>query len=181
METKDIILELITKIGFSQEELAEKVFVSRQAVSRWELGSALPDASNIHQLSKLFGVTADYLLNDDFDSDHDVPAVKQTELHAKSTVKKIAAACSAAFGLLGNFIIYIISRFIEVRAFFPISYQDEYGQTWYSEESHMVRSYWHFIEEYKLELLAALFWGLLITGLLVLYREYQGSKEAIKS
>ena len=181
MKLSEKILKLRKQNGLSQEELASKLNVSRQAVSRWELGSALPDGSNILQLSKLFGVTADYLLNDDFDSDHDVPAVKQTELHAKSTVKKIAAACSAAFGLLGNFIIYIISRFIEVRAFFPISYQDEYGQTWYSEESHMVRSYWHFIEEYKLELLAALFWGLLITGLLVLYREYQDSKEANKS
>ena len=181
MKLSEKILKLRKQNGLSQEELASKLNVSRQAVSRWELGSALPDASNILQLSKLFGVTADYLLNDDFDSDHDVPAVKQTELHAKSTAKKIAAACSAAFGLSGNFTIYIISRFIEVRAFFPISYQDEYGQTWYSEESHMVRSYWHFIEEYKLELLAALFWGLLITGLLALYCEYQGSKEANKS
>ena len=172
---------LRTQAEISQEELASKLNVSRQAVSRWELGSALPDASNILQLSKLFGVTADYLLNDDFDSDHDVPAVKQTERNAKSAVKKVASICAVAFGLLGNFILYIISRFIEVRAFFPISYQDEYGQTWYSEESHMVRSYWHFIDAYELELLAALFWGLLIVGSLLLYCEYKDSKEQNKS
>ena len=60
----------------SQEELAAKLNVSRQTVSRWELGSAQPDANNILQISKLFGVTADYLLNDD-SSDNDLPNVKK--------------------------------------------------------------------------------------------------------
>ena len=41
METKEIILELRTKHGLSQEQLAEKVFVTRQAVSRWETGESL--------------------------------------------------------------------------------------------------------------------------------------------
>ena len=43
METKDIILKLRTKKGMSQEELAEKVFVTRQAVSRWETGETVPN------------------------------------------------------------------------------------------------------------------------------------------
>ena len=43
METKDIILELRTKTGLSQDELAEKVFVTRQAVSRWETGETVPN------------------------------------------------------------------------------------------------------------------------------------------
>ena len=51
----------------SQEQLAEKLDVSRQAISRWELGSALPDVNNIRQLSRVFAVSADYLLNDDED------------------------------------------------------------------------------------------------------------------
>lgn len=55
--------------GYSQEELAEQLRVSRQAVSRWETGSAQPDASNVLQLSKLFGVSTDYLLNDDYERD----------------------------------------------------------------------------------------------------------------
>ena len=44
----------------------EKLDVSRQAISRWESGAAMPDANNILQLSKLFDVTTDYLLNDDY-------------------------------------------------------------------------------------------------------------------
>lgn len=43
METKDVIYELRTGKGLSQEELAEKVFVTRQAVSRWETGETVPN------------------------------------------------------------------------------------------------------------------------------------------
>ena len=50
METKDIILELRTKKGMSQEELAEKVFVTRQAVSRWETGETVPNTETLKQL-----------------------------------------------------------------------------------------------------------------------------------
>ena len=67
MKLGDKILMLRKKEGLSQEQLAEKLNVSRQAISRWESGSALPDASNIRQLSKVFAVSADYLLNDDMD------------------------------------------------------------------------------------------------------------------
>ena len=61
---------------WSQEDLAERLNVSRQAISRWENGTALPDAQNILQISKLFNVTTDYLLNDDYESDNDIPLVQ---------------------------------------------------------------------------------------------------------
>lgn len=62
MDTKDIILELRTKLGFSQEELAEKVFVTRQAVSRWENGDTTPNTETLKLLSKLFNVSINTLL-----------------------------------------------------------------------------------------------------------------------
>ena len=62
METKDIILELRTKNGFSQEALAEKVFVTRQAVSRWENGETVPNIETLKLLSKLFDVSINTLL-----------------------------------------------------------------------------------------------------------------------
>ena len=62
METKDIIRELRTKKGFSQDELAEKLFVTRQAVSRWENGETTPNTETLMLLSKLFDVSINSLL-----------------------------------------------------------------------------------------------------------------------
>ena len=62
METKDIILELRTKAGLSQDELAEKVFVTRQAVSRWENGETTPNTETLKLLSKFFDVSINTLL-----------------------------------------------------------------------------------------------------------------------
>ena len=62
METKDIIFELRTKNGLSQDELAEKVFVTRQAVSRWENGETTPNTDTLKLLSKLFDVSINTLL-----------------------------------------------------------------------------------------------------------------------
>lgn len=77
MRLSDKIVKLRKTNGLSQEELAEKLNVSRQAISRWEGATAQPDATNILQLSKLFGVTTDYLLNDEYESDNDLPKVKE--------------------------------------------------------------------------------------------------------
>ena len=62
METKDIIFSLRTKRGLSQDELAEKVFVTRQAVSRWENGETTPNTETLKLLSKLFDVSINTLL-----------------------------------------------------------------------------------------------------------------------
>ncbi len=62
MKTKDVITELRTKYGLTQEELAEKVFVTRQAVSRWEMGETVPNIETLQLLSKLFDVSINTLL-----------------------------------------------------------------------------------------------------------------------
>lgn len=79
MKLSEKIVRLRKINGWSQEGLAEKTNVSRQAISRWEGGTAQPDATNILQLSKLFGVTTDYLLNDEYESDNDLPKVKEAK------------------------------------------------------------------------------------------------------
>ena len=62
METKDIIQKLRTENGLSQEALAEQVFVTRQAVSRWETGETVPNTETLKLLSKLFRVSINTLL-----------------------------------------------------------------------------------------------------------------------
>ena len=62
MDTKTILLELRTQKGLSQDELAEKIFVSRQAVSRWENGETIPNTETLKLLSKFFDVSINTLL-----------------------------------------------------------------------------------------------------------------------
>ena len=62
MNTGEVIHELRTKNGLSQDELAEKVFVTRQAVSRWENGETVPGTETLKLLSGLFNVSINTLL-----------------------------------------------------------------------------------------------------------------------
>ncbi len=62
MNTKDVIYELRTRSGMSQDELAEKIFVTRQAVSRWENGDTVPNTETLKLLSNLFNVSINTLL-----------------------------------------------------------------------------------------------------------------------
>lgn len=164
MTLPEKILRLRKQSGMSQEELAQKLEVSRQAVSRWEVGSAQPDASNILQLSRLFGVTADYLLNDDYESDRDLPAVRNTETTAKWRMKRIILGYAAAMGLLGNFIIYILSRAIEVAV--P-RVRVENGVKTYTWNADLTgRSFKYFVQEYDLQLLVWAFWIIFAAGLI---------------
>lgn len=62
MEFKDVFSNLRKKSGLSQNELAEKVFVTRQAVSRWERGETVPEIETLQALSRFFGVSINTLL-----------------------------------------------------------------------------------------------------------------------
>ncbi len=164
MKLPDKILTLRKQNGMSQEELADKLDVSRQAVSRWENGSAQPDASNLLQISKLFRVSADYLLNDDYESDSDIPAVQNTARRADQQLKTMLALCVSGVGLLCNFVIYVLSRFIEVMVPYPVYQNGKKLYEWGSDRTG--RSYKYFIQEYNLELLTFVFYGMFFAGLI---------------
>ena len=114
MELAEKIIKHRKENGWSQEDFAEKLNVSRQAISRWENGTALPDAQNVLQISKLFHVTTDYLLNDDYESDRDIPAIqvakKETEdllskkkrLHLASAIAFMISVFCAIMGVVNS-------------------------------------------------------------------------------
>lgn len=66
MAFSDKLLNLRTQYGYSQEALAEQLNVSRQAISKWELGTALPDTDRVIAISNFFEVSTDYLLKDSY-------------------------------------------------------------------------------------------------------------------
>lgn len=61
------IILLRKRNGWSQEELAEQLGISRQSVSKWELGASIPDLDKVLKMSKVFDVSTDYLLKDEIE------------------------------------------------------------------------------------------------------------------
>ncbi len=133
MDEKSIgqkIYELRKKAGYSQEELGERIGVSRQSVSKWELSEAMPSASNLGALSNLFSVTADYFLTTKEDSAQE-PNIKDnvsqsditngmTEVAATNYKRKhriaiivslsILAVIMATFTVIAGFIVFPIEQ-----------------------------------------------------------------------
>ena len=73
MKLNEKIFQCRKRSGLSQEELADRVGVSRQAVSKWELGTALPELDKLKLLAKTFGVSTDWLLDDE----QEIPQVQR--------------------------------------------------------------------------------------------------------
>ena len=108
----DKIHQLRKVKGLSQEELASQLTVSRQAISKWELGESVPDTENVVQLSKLFGVSTDFLLNDEYESDTDIPAVKvnneNLKIEFQSKTRKVSYLL-LGIALLGVLTMWVLS------------------------------------------------------------------------
>ena len=156
-------LQLLRKArGMSQEQLAEVLNVSRQAVSKWELDSTLPDTANVVALSKIFGVTTDYLLvAENEETGHAVFAEEKTG--GRINPKMIVGIVTAGIGVLGWAAIYIASRFVEVMI--PYTYMDEFGEIWTTLDSSRTDvNFGLFVEEYHLEGLLIVLAAMAIAG-----------------
>lgn len=104
--------------GYTQEQLAEAADISRQTLSKWELGTAKPDADNIVVISRIFGVSTDYLLIDDYDSDEDIPAVLQNNQKISAIYKNrlhlIIGALISGISLVGLLILGIAGSVLNI-------------------------------------------------------------------
>ena len=87
----DKIIALRKKAGWSQDELAQKLGVTRQSVSKWEGAQSVPDMERIVQLSRLFGVTTDFLLKDELEAEEYSPAEPDTQL------RRVTMAAASSF------------------------------------------------------------------------------------
>ena len=102
----DKIVSLRKKAGWSQEELAEQLGVTRQSVSKWEGAQSVPDMDKVVQMSRLFGVTTDYLLKDEIE-EQAAPLVEESPLRRVTMgqatdylARRRAAAPKVAFAVL---------------------------------------------------------------------------------
>ena len=88
----DKIVSLRKRAGWSQEELAEKLGVTRQSVSKWEGAQSVPDMDKVVSMSRLFGVTTDYLLKDELEEDAPCAAAEDNDPPLRRVTMEQASA-----------------------------------------------------------------------------------------
>lgn len=88
------IYKLRNASGLSQEQLAEKLQVSRQSISKWESGNTIPSMDKIVELSKIFGISTDYLLIDEIE---DLPSEIVADLDSRKTIKEVTLEEARSF------------------------------------------------------------------------------------
>ena len=115
MDLGEKILELRKKMNFSQEELAEKVNVTRQTISKWELGETCPDIKQAKELSKIFSISLDEMVGNDI-SEVVVEKVSNTEKLAGLILRVlrylgIILVCLVVVDIVA-FIIFLVSRML---------------------------------------------------------------------
>lgn len=99
------LINLRKNKNLSQDSLAEKLGVSRQAISKWELDEILPSSDNIIKLADMFGVSAEYLLNEKIETDFILEKTAVIRADKYDTVNLLAALASVIVSVIG-FICY---------------------------------------------------------------------------
>lgn len=181
MDFRGKLIEQRRKYGLSQEQLAERMGVSRQAVSRWETENTLPDAYNLKKISTLFHVSIDYLLAEDDCVQEEEKSIVGNEQDIQKVPKyqrsMFWSVLLITVGLLGILVFYILSTQIPATVMRPepvsadtvqletnIAIQN--AETLYSPQK--VYSFFPFLNSYHLQGVAAVFVCLTVMGVILL-------------
>ncbi len=119
MEIGNKIMELRKKMGLSQEELAEKIGVARQTISKWELGETSPDLKQAKELSKVFKVSLDELTDND---------IKDILVEKTSNTEKLAGLILKFLKFMIIFIIVLPLLLIGLRVLFKNIHEHNSGR-----------------------------------------------------
>ncbi len=114
MEIAKRLQELRKKMGYSQEQVAEMLGISRQAVSKWESGQGNPDIDNVIKLTEIYDVSADYiLLGREQDAVVPIPEKKEMSREMRKAIGIIAIiAATAVVTVLFIIALSLVSRFL---------------------------------------------------------------------
>lgn len=120
----DKVTQLRKKNGWSQEELAEMMDVSRQAVSKWEGAQSIPDINKIIQLGEVFGVTTDYLLKDDIE----IEEFMSDDEMVKQRVIKLEEVNEYLLVSKQTLLLRVYAVFLSIVSFIPLTLLTELGE-----------------------------------------------------
>ena len=133
MNLSEKILKLRKANGLSQDELAEKLNVSRQAISKWETDQAVPELDNVLALAKVFNLTTDYLLQPNVTDDLILKTAmlekQQNEIiqkqHKRNKWQFLIISCMSAIVVM--FVLRLIGYYIQIPDFSIINFEDSFN------------------------------------------------------
>jgi len=131
MNLSEKIFELRKAHGMSQEQLAEKMGVTRQSISKWESGESLPDVDRLPELSRIFNVTTDYLLKPS-EVDELTIRTEQLEKQQKDLQVEVQQVNLRNYRLLKSGFVYVIALAVFFYLQLPLPYLMVYNDGWFT-------------------------------------------------
>lgn len=158
--------------GVSQETLAQQLEITRQTISKWELDISQPDIDKIVAISRIFGVSCDYLLKEEIDCPDSKDETGSIHKTGKSLTQIIVGWVLVALGSIGHIAVMVASSIVEVMV--PVKTVGENGEIWYTYSSGITdHNYGMFVKEYNLQLLLFLFTVFIVGGFVLLLTKQQ--------